>query len=61
MKKLTLLLVAAVMIAGNVDAQSCCKKGGKCTKACAKESKSATTKNASTSKATKIEAPKKTS
>lgn len=39
MKKLTLLLVAAVMISGGAFAQDkpCCKKGGKCSKHCAKK------------------------
>ena len=61
MKKITLLLLAAVLISGGVDAQSCCKKGGHCTKACAKDKK-VSTKDATSSKAaTKAEAPKKTS
>jgi len=60
MKKLTVLLLAAVLISGGVDAQSCCKKGGHCTKgACAKDKKA--TSSAATSKTAKVDAPKKTS
>ena len=42
MKKLTLLLAAALMITGGAYAQekSCCKKGAKCTKSsCCKDKK----------------------
>jgi hypothetical protein len=58
MKKLTVLLLAAALISGGVDAQSCCKKGH-CTKACSKDKKATT--NAATSKTAKADAPKKTS
>jgi hypothetical protein len=71
MKKLTLLLVAAIMISGGAFAQekACCHKGaGKCTKtsACCKDKKNckhACTKDAAGSKAnpTKQEGPKKSS
>jgi len=39
MKKLTLLLAAALMITGGAFAQdkACCKKGAKCTKSCCKK------------------------
>jgi hypothetical protein len=57
MKKITLLLVAAVMISGGAYAQDkgCCKKGGQCPKgACCKDKKSPgkeTTKNTMPAKA----------
>ena len=68
MKKLTLLLVAAVMISGGAFAQekSCCKKGAHCAKssacckdkkACTKDAKATTT----TSRPTMQQAPKKNS
>ncbi len=57
MKKLTLLLAAALMITGGAFAQdkACCKKGAKCTKSCCKKdgskeeaSKEGTAKDAKT-------------
>ena len=62
MKKLTLLLVAAVMISGGAFAQdkACCKKGGKCSKHCCK--KDGAKEGKETTKDTKTtQAPKKTS
>jgi len=58
MKRLTVLLLAAVLISSSVDAQ-CCKKGGHCTKACSKDKKAAS--NAAPAKATRADAPKRTS
>lgn len=58
MKKLTVLLLATVLIAGSVDAQ-CCKKGGHCTKANCKDKKAAS--GAAASKTAKADASKKTS
>ncbi len=52
MKKLTLLLAAALMITGGAFAQdkACCKKGAKCTKSCCKKdaSKEGTSKDTKT-------------
>jgi len=59
MKKITVLLLAAALITTGVDAQSCCKKGGHCTKGCSKDKKATT--NAATSKTAKADATKKTS
>ena len=54
MKKLTLLLAAALMITGGAYAQDkpCCKKGGKCTKSCKKDgAKESTSKDTKTTSA----------
>jgi hypothetical protein len=64
MKKLTLLLVAALMITGGAFAQDkpCCKKkGGHCTKSegCNKDKKDAKKEDSKDAKASKQDAPKK--
>ena len=55
MKKLTLLVAAALMITGGAFAQekACCKKGAKCTKSCCKKdgAKEGTTKDTKTTSA----------
>lgn len=65
MKKIALLLVAAVMISGGAFAEGkCCKKGGaKCTKesACCKDKKNCKHECMKDSKEAKKEAPKQTS
>ncbi len=67
MKKLTLFVVAAMMIAGGAFAEgkSCCKKGAKCTKesACCKDKKNCKHECSKDKEANKptTEAPKKTS
>jgi hypothetical protein len=60
MKKLTLLLVAAVMISGGAFAQdkACCKKGAKCSKHCCKKDGG---KESTKDSKTPVEAPRKTS
>ena len=62
MKKLTLLVAAALMITGGAFAQekACCKKGGKCTKECSKDKK-ATAKDSKSTTTNKTEPAKKSS
>jgi len=61
MKKLTLLLAAALMITGGAYAQekSCCKKGAKCTKSsCCKDKKNCSKDGAQSTTNKSTTAPK---
>ena len=60
MKKLTLLLVAALMISGGAFAQdkSCCKKGASCHKGCCKDKKSCSKDGSKTTSSAKSEPAK---
>ena len=63
MKKLTLLLVATLMLSGGAFAQdkACCKKSGHCAKACCKDKKGSAKECSKDSKSAKAETPKKAS
>ena len=60
MKKLTLLLAAALMVTGGAFAQdkACCKKSAHCTKGCCKDKKSCTKDGSKATSSTKTETAK---